>query len=51
MILRALAHLLHRQAFPDFRELDADWERRTNRMTTDLHTEANRLDPSKEDVL
>lgn len=36
LILRALAMLIHRQAFPDFRDMDADWERKTNALTTEL---------------
>lgn len=50
LLLRAIAMFLYRQAFPDFRELDAEWEKKTNRICGDLQGYAARLEDGEGDI-
>ena len=44
LVLRALAVLIYRQAFPDWKDHDRDWERKANRLTTELEGMADELE-------
>lgn len=44
LLFRALAVIVYRQAFPDFREHDRDWEKKTNRLATELDGMAEELE-------
>jgi hypothetical protein len=48
--LRALAMLIERQAFPELREEDANFEERTHQMTTELLGLAQQVGEKREAV-